>query len=350
MLNHLEKEPKRWDEFYGFKEDFNIHRAKIWLQKDCLPTFLYLEGASGTGKTIFAKTLIRSFNCLQREDDEVEPCGTCSSCSSDPSETGTNNNVYWVKSSFNAGATQQSTIKEALQFAEQGPVLKPNSKRSEILFLVFEEAQNISKDLLQRVLAFGDVKNSITSKLCFIFITMSPEDMNTTVNKALRQRGSTCKFKRPSQEQLEDFLLTKYPDTPKESAKLIASEAENSYRGLINTYLDAQSVDETLDPAIISRLFECLKKEDRVKLWRDLQNNITYNNLKKQLTDLFYFVSPIKLIRQMQEDLDLKMSEGACSEQDYLDITRLFTEYLLNQNILNPINLLTQIKNRKLGF
>jgi DNA polymerase III delta prime subunit len=353
MPNHLDYEPKSWSEFYEYKKDLNIQKAIIWRKKQVLPTFVYIEGASGSGKTVYAKALIRSFLCENYNLETGLVCGECKTCRADPANLNENSNVIWLSSSFNSNGntTQQSAIKDALQKAEQGPLVTyKDSKRPEVLFLVFEEAQNIHKDLLQRVLAFGDIKNHITSRLCFIFITMSPEEMNPTVNKALRQRGSTCSFKQPSLVQLEDFLLKQFPDVNKEVAKILAEESEGSYRGAINLYQDAKSVVTDLNPSVVSKLFQTLTFEERKPLWLALQGKETLDSLRYRIENLMYLSSPTKLIKQMQTDLDNQFIESKCEVSTYLEVTRLFTEYLINPSLINVVSVLLQVRSKYMGF
>ena len=55
--------------------------------KNQLPHGIILSGTRGIGKTTIARILARTVNCLDRKEEEHEPCGVCESCKESLAQT-----------------------------------------------------------------------------------------------------------------------------------------------------------------------------------------------------------------------------------------------------------------------
>lgn len=348
---HLDHEPQQWDEMYG--QDLNVSKAKSWVSNNSHPSFIYIEGPTGCGKTAFSKLLIKATHCLNREDGESDPCGKCEVCRTDPISSGPEANVVWLTSSYSSdenAVSQQSLVKSAIAFANRGPIVTndPDNEHREVLFVVFEEAHNIHKDLLQRVLAYGDLLDTSKGKVVFIFITMSPEEMPSMVRQALRQRGSTCFFPSPTVGQLEAYLMTVLKNRITVStARILADYAEGSYRGALNAYKDCIEVNPDLNEALTHELFGLVTPEDRLYLWKEVIDGKGFSAIKTLVENHLRFTDRKKLIKQLLEDLDESLVKNECEPDDYFHAVKVLTTYLIHPE-LHPYQALAMLRGMKL--
>jgi len=91
--------PQKFAEVLGQKH-IKITLQNEIAQQKLAQAFLFC-GPIAVGKTTLARVLSKSVNCLNRQDGEYEPCGTCASCLS--ITAGNNLDVIEIDAASNTG-------------------------------------------------------------------------------------------------------------------------------------------------------------------------------------------------------------------------------------------------------
>ena len=136
MLLAQRLRPKLWSDYHGSENYVKILHKSIL--NNNVPGALFISGPSGVGKTELATLYIKSILCLNRKDNEVEPCNNCVNCNTDPRTTGVENNVLWVQSGGGTGDTINSQMNDLVQEAYI-PAQRFSLTKSPRKFLVIDE-------------------------------------------------------------------------------------------------------------------------------------------------------------------------------------------------------------------
>jgi DNA polymerase III gamma/tau subunit len=330
-----EHRPKSWGEVVY--QDVVKTIMQSWLRNNCFPNFAFCQGATGLGKTSITKLLIQTTHCLNRQPCEVNNCGTCAVCQSDPQLTTGYSNVIWVtagnyKNGNGEDITYQQAIKDALARADMGPVRTGHSHR-DILFVIFEEAHLMPKDLFQRSLSKADTQNPFAQEVCFIFLTMSPDEINDTARQAVAQRGAILNFSAPTTEQLKDFIRGKFTDLDDETALLIAIAATNSIRGALSAYKDCLDFQTPITKQSAAQRLRFLNPKDRYELWLMIKDKTKARPFYERAEQLLQNSSPTHLATLLLKDLD--DSYELLKEDVWLPAALIINEFRRRPDVIN---------------
>lgn len=328
--------PKCWDEVMF--QDVTKSVMQTWLRKNSFPNFLFMAGSTGVGKTSLTKLLIQTTHCVNRKDGEADNCGHCAVCDADPQLTSGYNNVVWVnagnsKDTDGNEITYQQSIKDALSFSDRGPTMDIHNAHKDILFIVFEEAHLMPKDLFQRALAKADTVNPYIGKVVYIFLTMSPEDIPSTARQAISQRGAILSLNSATTAQLNSFLRNKFPDLDSEAAWFIAVSACNSLRGALNAYKDCLDYAEPITKASSAQRLRFLDQRSRSVLWKMLKDNTKRTVFSNRAESLLQESSPTNLAKVLLRDLDEGYEE--LGEDVWWTACSILNEFLRKPDLLN---------------
>ena len=332
-------EPKKWSEV---KYQSNVvRRIQKWIISNDYPTQVFVSGSSGVGKTASIRLMLRSALCLNRSKTEVDPCSKCAACKHDPVVGEEIGNVVWVQAESTEGSTYQAAIKEALTLVDRGP----RGNGDETLFVIFNECHLMPKDLMQRALAKADVLDPRQGKVCMIFMTMSPDSIKPDIAKqALIDRGEHLIFNRPTEQQIQDYLLEKF-DISAIAAKLIASTSNRSIRGALSQYRNC-SDRGFVTQDIVSDCLRLTRPSARTKLWRMLAEGQRPSDIRTYIEILLQYAEPLSLMELLYQDI--QDNEDTLTDDFYLSISQLFFEYFRNPISFNCSYVLLNLRRYKL--
>lgn len=338
-----ELRPRFWHEV--MYQPTIVTTMQNWLRRNDLPSFIFASGNSGVGKTSTFKLLIQVTHCLNRLEGSADNCGHCAICQSDPQLSSGYTNVVWVaaesaKDADGKEVTYQRSIVEALHQADRGPISTGFPHR-DILFIVFEEAQLMPKDLMQRCLARADALNPYNSDVILVFLTMSVEEMAAKTRQAISQRGSILQFATPSLEQITDLLIKKF-QLQVEAAKLLAATCQGSIRGAYSAYKDCLDFSDLVTVESIGLRLRYATKTQRNLLWQAIINKLNPSEFKQEVAGIINDTDNQALVKLLQQDLDDKYV--LLGEHRWWLATRLLGQYLVNPKAIALTYLLLNLR------
>lgn len=340
-------EPKNWNDVKF--QPVAVRTIQRWLKEEDYPSYLFVEGGSGCGKTSSIRLLIKTVHCLNRRPRETQPCGHCVICKGDPIEQNEINNVVWVKPSSletaDGVASYESQIKQALLLAERGPRITGANHR-DILFVVFDEAHLMPDSLRQRAMVFADALNPSQGRVVLVFNTMEPQKIREEPRKALRSRGGWLQFNRPTEAQVRQFLLETFPSLSINAASLLAEVADRSLRSALSCYKTVYDYDKHVTADSVAEVFRLSKPSERQQLWQLIENNSPTSKIKAYLDELSATCDYHQIMLSLWKDIEASLSK--ITEQDYILALELFSTYLRNPHTINAQYLLTQLRGRKI--
>jgi len=335
--------PKNWSEYYGQPHAVNI--AKKFLTDEPLQS-LFVSGESGVGKTAFVLLLIKAARCLNRKPDEIEPCNECANClQGDPRKGDPNlTDVWWIQPGADASITLNKSVKEAMIAAQSGH--KHTGRDNDILFIVFDEFQRFPSDLRQPLLWSAEVPTG--NNVCFIFITMKKEQLDPTEWIAFTRRQRDLVLKPYSEVEIFEYLISRFPECPLETATIIARHSRRSI-GLALSYYDSiKEESNELDPEVAAAIIGCASNNHREKLWGALQAKVKINKLNEYLEGLYTVTDRCNLARQLIQDvintidISFEKTKGDPSDNQLLAL-RLLNQFLANHANTDLLSYLLQL-------
>jgi DNA polymerase III gamma/tau subunit len=347
MLLAQKLNPKLWSEYHGSENYVKILHKSILTNK--IPGALFVSGSSGTGKTTLINLYIKSILCLNRKDDEVEPCNNCAHCNLDPRTCGVDNHVLWVQTGGGGGDTivtqMNELIQEAYIPAQRFSLTKPGRK-----FLVVDELQSVPKDRLSQLLFLSEVsKVSEDNNVTFIFCTMDEAGINDNVLLALKSRCGSFyfRFKTPTLNDIKQFIKERFV-LDDDIINTIALSSSRSYRATLQTIEYCMECCPTFDNKSISNLLGFIDKDIRERLWRLLescnrQGLQNYRTFKTFWDTLEQTVNKDILFTQLEQDIELsllsKPNESQLIALDALYISKVNKDISLTQSIRSLMGL-----------
>lgn len=337
--------PKRWKDVV-FQDTIKTIISS-WLRHNSFPSFIFAQGNTGLGKTCVTKLMIQTVHCLRRTDGEIHNCEECAVCRSDPQLTTGYNNVVWVTAGNSKDAddkeiTYQQSIKDALALADKGPIPTGTPHR-DILFIVFEEAHLMPKDLFQRCLAKADTQNPYAGDVVFVFLTMSPEEIGNTARQAISQRGAILNFVPPTTIQLQEYLLAKFEGFDANAAWLMAVSADNSIRGALSAYKDCLDFQDPITIHSAAQRLRFLDPKSRYQLWQMLKDRTKVRTFSERAESLLQQTSPVHLAKVLLRDLDAEYE--LLGEDVWWAASKLINEFLRRPTLINLSYALHNLRN-----
>jgi len=338
--------------------------VKGWIMNG-LPRVVCIFGPPGTGKTSLAKLIIQSKLCLNRPAHSAEPCGECNICKVDPAEFTQTTGVYWISP---GGGFTDNTEGQSLKLAV-GAILKPQHTH---LFVVLEEAQNLSNLTLTELLPLGDVKNY--PNVTLMVLSMNPSRIDEATREAITSRGSVINLRPPSTQDIQRFLKARLKFNPiyEDQITELISLYSSNYREALSTVATAIEVwsgkNQTQDECIeelsdleIALVLHTVPLESRVMLWSYIASSDRrairalldkWFSGPNEDSDLFD-VCPKELSRLLLDDIDETLQQ----EKDITDLDGLaiglFKDFESRQEtdsyIFNFNVLVNQVANSPLG-
>jgi DNA polymerase III gamma/tau subunit len=347
MLLAQELRPKLWSEYHGSENYVKILHKSILTNK--IPGALFISGGSGLGKTELATLYIKSILCLNRKDDEVEPCNNCAHCDLDPRTSGVENNVLWVQTGGGGGDTIVTQMNELIQEAYI-PAQRFSLTKTPRKFLVVDELQSVPKDRISQLLFLSEVsKVSEENNVTFIFCTMDEGGINDNVLLALKSRCGAFyfRFKTPTLKDIKEFIESKFI-LDDDVINMIALSSNYSYRATLQTIEYCMECAPSFDNKSISSLLGFIDNDIRKRLWQLLescnrQGLQNYRTFKTFWDTLEQTVNKDILFTQLEQDIELsllsKPNESQLIALDALYISKVNKDISLTQSVRSLMGL-----------
>lgn len=336
--------PRKWEEYY---DPGNLRqKAAKWISGGVktMPRAIFISGHSGCGKTAFALLLIRSIRCLNRKDDEIEPCGVCAACLGDDPRyiNKEQSQIYWIQSGNYEDESVQKQVKTAIAGANKGSRITNRIDR-DMVIVVADEWHLVPSPVRQEFLQRAEVEIA-HNNVVYIFITMQEEKLPLQDRIAMVRRSAHVKVHPFSVRHIQEFLLMKFPDCPPESAALIAENSEGSL-GLGIAILD--NIRDTVDDLsvdIVAHELSLATNQQRWEIWQALLNSNKFSHLNFLLEGLSIYIDSFRLSKQLIQDVLRTCDILDNVRDDQLFAINLLTQYQSNPYMLSLVNYLVQLR------
>ena len=329
--------PKTWNEIYGHTRAKNILQG--YLRTNDHPPSIYITGDSGIGKGSLIGVYLKALFCHNRQAGEVDPCNNCPSCKLDPRDRGAAGNVAWVQAGRGDpdGDSKISVTKQlngALAEAWSPPVgniVVPAHRNYKVI--VVDELQAVETNNLQNILFPVELTSLYEkNKVIWILVSMNHykiHQKDSEIAAALYDRANPITLNRFTQDQVEHFVKTRFPEFSPEVAKLLAKFSDGRLRRVVraieriqknygeenvNTVTVSQELNYPSDS--VRRFFwECMARgkygpeyQEFKTVYKNICQNFDEHYFVKALLDdldntLCALTSPIPDILSLQVDL-----------------------------------------------
>lgn len=227
---------------------------------------LFLQGASGTGKTTTGLLGARVTLCPNRPLGTSDNCGKCDTCMG----VDTTNIIQYTCT----GADTEA-IANLIDLSRSQPLPKKGAPRYR--FFIIDEVSNMSNQQLSKFLEVLEGSNDYN---IWILVSMKPEKMDATLSDAILSRCSTYTFPPLSNSKLTAVLTNGGLDEG--IAKVLARYSRGNARTAWRQFSGLAVVNPNITPEWLeSKLTGGATKVSRSTLWQALRDGEV-----KQILDL----------------------------------------------------------------
>lgn len=297
--------------FKDFNESNIITRGSVEVVKELikenehfkLPSLLF-SGSSGCGKSTLALLYAKATLCLNREPGEFEPCGYCEVCTGEDTS-----NIY--HHTITNSTESREPIKQLINRAEQHPLQLTDRKDQNRQFIIIDEIQLASPELLAMLLHPLEHSPSTTT---WILVTMDLDKLQTRepiIKEAIESRTTHLPLGRLSEESMAKTLLFHYPDLEFETALAISKLAEGNMRKVWNSFAAFQVLYKDVGAITADRVWETklgsVDAYSREKMWKALADE---NAAEVKKIFEYWNNSDTKVIAKALEEDIIKSLDG----------------------------------------
>lgn len=327
-------------------QDTTVAAMKKAIATNNIPTAMMVSGPSGCGKTLLVRAFVRTLQCSNRKPGEVEPCGKCALCQTDPRTSTLSLNRSWIQEGAD-GESLNKKVKSTLQeFSKGGNFLLDD--HNSYLVMVIDEAQSIDKRTLNQLLLYPELPEVAQRKILIIFVTMDEQAIarkDPELYTAITGRCKLYRLKGLTQQQISEQLTKLHPSLSSVSADYIAMDSNGSMRLAITLLEGAIEQEIENNPPLVAEYLRFANREYRGKLWNLIRHRKSqvYKDLFQLAMDASAYVDPYKLARQLRYDIIHSQISGYITD-DQLDCIHVIngfeSGYLrgdLYSDLLNPL-------------
>lgn len=260
------------------------------------PQVIMLYGASGCGKTTFARLLAKEYCCYDR-DLETGACGVCESCQQFDEYIATGvadtfANVHEVNVAAKRGVGDLDDIFEDMTIPVYG--------EDEWKVYIFDECHKASNALQNR---FLKIVEEPPENILIIFCTTNPEEMIDTLKNRCQL---TLKVEKPTVKELAGLLKTvcnaEGVESDRQGLEFLANRGELTIRTALQNlwrvvseqggahYKDVIKVFDEVSNTLMIEFFKALKAKDTLRYVTLLCDAKARVDIEVFFTDLKDFV------------------------------------------------------------
>jgi DNA polymerase-3 subunit gamma/tau len=190
------------------------------LESEEIPQSFLFAGPKGSGKTSAARILARAVNCEKK--DGIEPCGECSNC--EEIYNGSSLDIIEIDAASNRGIEDVRALKEKAYLA-------PSRLKKKVF--IIDEVHMLTKDAFNALLKLIEEPPKHT---IFVLCTTDPEKIPDTVLSRLVRINFKKGNKKELKKSLEKIIKGEKIEIDNETADLIISKSDGSFRNLQRTF------------------------------------------------------------------------------------------------------------------
>lgn len=286
---HRKYRPTKLSEYIG--NDRAKEKALARLRSGNIPQIWLLKGASGCGKTSFARLIAKEVRCENREE-LGHSCGECPSCKE-------------IEHYIETGSTDELTDLREIDMSSKNGINEVGEILEEAMYpslmgtwkiYIFDECHMATKQAQNRMLKIAEEP---PEKVMIIFCTTNPEEMLPTL---LNRCQVQLDIHKPTLHDLSGLLrsvcLQEGAEFDIKGLNLIANRTELTIRNSLTTleqiltekgsakYTDVVSALDEVADEMMFKFYKCL-------LNRDIQGYITLIHQIKSKIELKVFVNSL---------------------------------------------------------
>ncbi len=326
--------PQNFSEVINQKNVINTLKNAL-LKKEVAHAFLF-AGPRGSGKTTVARLLAKALNCLNRKENEYEPCNNCPSCLA--INNGNSLDVIEIDAASNRGIDDIRNLRENIKFP-------PTSSKYKVF--IIDEAHQITKDAFNALLK---TLEEPPDYVVFILATTEPEKLPLTILSRVQRYD----FKKLNLEdilfRLKDICQKENINYEEEALRLIALYSEGGLRdaesllGQLSVITNKNITKKEVEEIIGAVNFEKIKKFVDLIIKKDKEKAIAFlNEIYENGYDLEVFNK--ELLSYLRKILLLKISPSLASILEK-ETTDEELKILFKQSSLIEINYLERLLKR----
>lgn len=286
---HRKYRPPKLSAYIG--NDRAKEKALARLRSSNIPQIWLLQGASGCGKTSFARLIAKEIRCENR-DELGHSCGECPSCRE-------------IEHYIETGSTDELTDLREIDMSSKNGINEVGEILEEAMYpslmgtwkiYIFDECHMATKQAQNRMLKIAEEP---PEKVMIIFCTTNPEEMLPTLTNRCQVK---LEIHKPTLQDLSGLLrsvcLQEGSEFDIKGLNLIANRTELTIRNSLTTleqiltekgsakYNDVVSALDEVADEMMFQFYKCL-------LGRDVQGYITLIHQIKSKIELKVFVNSL---------------------------------------------------------
>jgi len=262
-----ELDPRSWDEYFGHERVVRL--AKAALASNRLPKSILVSGPTGVGKGALVRLFLRALRCERRRPGEVQACGECPVCRSDPRRADPAvEDLMWVQSG--SGESLNRQVAEAIEFARTPPRYNLDDHRR-VKVVVIDEVDVLSYPQIVSLYYESEIPQP-HGRTLFIFVTMNEAKLAEQQFRALADRGQHWRLGRLSEYRIDLYLRSRFPQLSAESRQLVASHCGGSIRGALQILERVRTLDPYFTDLSVAAEVGAATPATRAHLWQLVQS------------------------------------------------------------------------------
>ena len=280
--------PQSFKEIAGQQQVLSVLENSI--KKNKIHHAYLFIGTRGVGKTTLARIMAKRINCLQAENENVEPCNNCSSCN--------DINLGKAIDTIEIDAASKTKINDTREIIDNIQYLPTKAKHKIFIIDEVHMLSNASFNALLKTL------EEPPKHVKFLLATTEEKKIPITITSRCVNLNLTQLRLGEIQTQLASILYEENIKIEKAAIKIISEQAKGSMRDAIS--ITEQIIAYSDNEVSVKKTQEVLNIPDDKKILNLLEDICNQNpdslflNIKKTIN---YNIKAVNVINDLQEKL-----------------------------------------------